>query len=776
MRTGVLAFLVGVVGVQWQAQLPALGWLLAATGLALVVVWQRPRLYPFLLLLLGVVWTTWRADLVLRESLPDSLAGVDVIVTGYIADLPQAGERGVRFRFDVDAAHMAADEDAGADPRPVAIPRRLQLNAYDPEFAPAVGARWRLAVRLRQPHGMVNPGGFDYEAYLFRNRIRATGYVRADPPPKLVAPPAARYAVNQARAWLGQRLRAARPDDPFAPLAIAFVNGDDRAVAPAQWEVLQRTGTAHLLAISGMNIGLIAGIAFFAIRWLWARAGLALRTPAPKAGAVAGLIAACVYAALAGFSIPTQRALIMVAVVMLALLRDRFAVPSRVLALALALVLLHDPLSALSAGFWLSFVSVAIIAWVASDRTHAPWWRRFGRVQLAISAGLVPLTIVLFQQVPLAGPVANLLAIPVIEFAVIPLSLLSAAFAAVQLDAPMALSLAGASAILQWLWHPLTALADIDALQWMQPAPSAWAFAFALMGALWLFAPRGWPARPIGAVLMLPLLLAAPPRPAPGELWFSLLDVGQGLAAVARTHAHTLVFDAGPRLSARFDTGRAVVAPYLRQAGVAAVDMLIVSHGDNDHMGGVASLRTDYPPRAILSGAPARVPDAIPCRAGQRWQWDGVTFELLAPSAPAAHAQAASAPVRANDTSCVLRIASAWGGVLLPADIEAKTESALVQEMGAALATAVLVAPHHGSKTSSTPDFIAQVAPRIVLFPSGYKNPYRHPHPDVVARYAARGATLAVTGESGAVRVRFDADGIAIQRTREHARRFWFAR
>lgn len=772
MRTAVFAFLIGVVAVQWCAQLPALAWLLALTPLALALIWYRPRLHPVLFLLLGVVWATWRAELVLREALDETLAGSDLIVTGFIADLPQAGERGVRFYFDIDSATRA--DDTGAT---VAVPRRVQLNAYDPAFEPAVGSRWRLAVRLRPPRGMVNPGGFDYEAYLFRNRIRATGYVRADPAPSLLAAPGARYAVNRARAWLGTRLRAAKPDDPFVPLAIAFVNGDDRAVAPAQWHVLQRTGTAHLLAISGMNIGLLAGLAFLGARWLWALAGLAVRWPAPKAGAVAGLIAAGVYAALAGFSIPTQRALIMVAVVMLALLRDRVTAPSRVLALALALVLLHDPLSALSAGFWLSFASVAIIAWVVADRVQVPWWRRVGRVQFALSVGLVPLTIVLFQQVPLAGPLANLFAIPVIELAVIPLSLLSAAFAALRLDTLMTFTLTAASGILHGLWYPLSALADIDALQWTQPAPSPWALGLAVLGALWLIAPRGWPARTLGAVLLLPLLLTPAPRPAPGELWFSLLDVGQGLAAVARTHAHTLVFDAGPRLSARFDTGRAVVAPYLRHVGVATVDMLIVSHGDNDHMGGVASLRAEYPPRAILAGAPARVADAAPCQAGQRWRWDGVDFEVLAPRSASVDVSSDSARGRPrdNDTSCVLRIASRFGGVLLPADIEARAEAELVQRVGTALATTVLVAPHHGSKTSSTPAFIAEVAPRLVLFPSGYKNPYRHPHPDVVARYAAHGVGAAVTGVSGALEVQFADEGMTLRREREHTRRFWFA-
>lgn len=774
MRMGVLAFLIGVVAVQWCAQLPSLDWLLAATSAVAFVVWRWPRLNPILFALLGVVWTTWRAELVLRESLPESLAGTDLIVMGYIADLPQAGERGVRFRFDVDAARLAEGTDAAG----VAIPRRLQLNSYDPDFEPRVGARWRLTVRVRPPHGMVNPGGFDYEAYLFRNRIRATGYVRADPPPELLAPPGARYVVNQVRAWLGARLRAAAPSDPFMPLAIAFVNGDDRGVDPAQWTVLQRTGTAHLLAISGMNIGFLAGIVFFAMRWAWALAGLSLRWPAPKAGAVAALLAACVYAALAGFSIPTQRAFIMVAVVMVAVLRDRRTAPSRVLALALGAILLHDPLSVLSAGFWLSFVSIAIIAWVIGDGGSAPWWRRFGRVQLAISAGLLPLTVVLFQQIPLAGPVANVLAIPVIELAAIPLSLLSAVFAAAHLDALTALSLAGATAILQLLWHPLSALAGIDALQWTQPAPSAWALGFAVVGALWLIAPRGWPARPLGAVLLMPMLLTPPARPAPGELWFSLLDVGQGLAAVARTHTRTLVFDAGPRFSTRFDTGRAVVAPYLRHVGVDSIDMLIASHGDNDHIGGVASLRADFPPRAVLTSVPARVADAIACHSGQRWQWDGVDFEVMAPAAAGAtdaSADLSSVRARDNDASCVLRIASAWGGVLLPADIEARAEAELVQRWGPALATAVLVAPHHGSKTSSTPGFIAEVAPRIVLFPSGYKNRYRHPHPDVYARYAARGSIAAVTGESGAIELRMDATGIALRREREHARRFWHA-
>ena len=287
--------------------------------------------------------------------------------------------------------------------------------------------------------------------------------------------------------------------------------------------------------------------------------------------------------------------------------------------------------------------------------------------------------------------------------------------------------------MLQILWQALTWLADLSFSQWTQPAPVWWALLCGVVGVALLLAPRGWPARWVGAVWLLPLFLVRPPVPAAGEVWFTLLDVGQGLSAVVRTREHALLFDAGPRFG-DFDTGKAVVEPYLRATGVRRLDTLIVSHGDSDHIGGVESVMRALPVENILSSVPEKLPQAQPCRAGQSWHWDGVDFIMLGPDD--------AGTGRRNDASCVLMVRSRHGNILLPADIEARAEKKLVKTWGEQLRADILVAPHHGSKTSSSPAFIEAVAPRHVLFPAGYRNRYRHPHPDVVQRYAERGVVM----------------------------------
>lgn len=759
MRLAVLAFLGGVLSVQFSPALPPPVWgLLLVPALLAVLRWRR--FLPVVFVLFGVAWTGWRAGLVLSDALPPVLEGRDLVIEGHIADLPRAGERGQRFAFDVEHATL--------DDRGVTIPHRVLLSLYDRSFAPAVGDRWRLTVRLKQPHGFQNPGGFDYEAHLFQERIRATGYVRRDPAPTPLPDDGHAYRLGRARQWLGEAMRAALPEHAFVPMLVAFVNGDEQGITDEQWRVLQRTGTTHLIAISGMNIGLVAGFVFFLAGRLWAWPGrTVLLWPAPKVGAAAALFAATGYAALAGFAIPTQRALVMVCALMLGLVLSRRASSSHLLAAALFAVLLYDPLAAMSAGFWLSFVSVAVILFfLHGERRDARRWLQWGRLQWAITLGLLPLTVLLFQQVPLAGPLANLLAIPAIELAVIPLSLVGALLLSLGLGALAAYALALAAAVLQWLWIPLAGLAGYDALQWTQHQPTGWVLVAAVIGTAWLLAPRGWPARWLGGVWLLPMFLVRPPTPPAGEVWLTLLDVGQGLAAVVRTQHHVLVYDTGARFSDRFDAGRAVVVPYLRSRGMRAVDMLIVSHGDNDHIGGAGSVRAGVPVRETLSSVPERLPGAVRCRRGQQWQWDGVTFTMLSPADIGAHG---------NNACCVLRVAGGHGTALMPGDIEAVAERELVARYGGALSAQVLIAPHHGSKTSSTAEFIDSIRPRYVLYPVGYRNPYHHPHPRVAARYAASGSTPYASAGEGAIEIRLGADGPRVSRYRETARRYWFA-
>lgn len=755
--------------VQQQPALPSLewAWWLLPT-LALALRWPRVAI-PLLFFLSGVLWVSFRAGLVLEQTLPKNVEGQDLVVIGRIADLPAPAERGIRFRFDIEQAHHNGHR--------VHVPARVQLHWYGGAPALQVGDQWEFTVRLRQPHGFQNPGGFDREGHLFQQRVRATGYVREKEAQRLRAPlpvllaegwfPG--YRLDRFRQQLSLRLRALLPEHPFAAMVVAFANGDDDTIPDSQWEVLNRTGTSHLIAISGMNIGLVAGLMFFLLRWLWAwPARTVLWVPAPRVAAVGALLAALGYAALAGFAIPTLRAVAMLTVALCGVLFGASYAPSVLLAAALLVVLILDPLSVMAAGFWLSFAAVAVILFLVSGGRLTPWKDRivgWGRLQFAIALALLPILLYLFQQASLSGPLANLIAIPVVELVTIPATLLGAALSFLLPPEWASWPLWVAAQSLALLWPVLTALSELPGVVWAQPAPPLWAVAAAMVGTALLFAPRGFPARGLGLLWLLPMFLVRPVGPGKGEAWVTLLDVGQGLSVVVRTQSHSLVFDAGPRLGSRFDTGRAVVVPFLRHAGLAHLDLLMVSHGDNDHIGGAQSVLSAVSTAQVLSGAPGRLPNSQACLAGQRWEWDGVQFTVLHP--------AAESTLKGNNASCVLRVETQHGRVLLPADIARQAERLLVRERPTQLAAEVLVAPHHGSKSSSTESFLEAVHPQLVLLPVGYQNRFKHPHPLVVERYRQRQVAMADSASSGAIEVRFAAGGYSVERYRDTHRRYW---
>ena len=739
--------------------LPSLWWGLLLLPLPWLLLHRRVWFIP-LFFVAGVVWVSFRAGLILQDNLPRELEGENLLVEGRIADIPQQAEFGQRFELEVSRAQREGVA--------VSVPRRILLNSRDFSFQPRAGETWRLLVRLNRPHGYQNPGGFDYEAYLFQHRLRAKGYVRTEIAPQRLGDGPAWHDINRLRQNLGERIRAPLQDHAHAGIVVALANGDSRGISNEQWQVLRHTGTLHLVAISGLHISLVAGIVFFIARWLWSLPGTTvLRWPAPMFGAVAALLAAGAYAALAGFVIPTQRALIMLTVAMSGILLRRRFPPSQLLAVALFAVLVYDPLAVMAAGFWLSFAAVAVILMaVQGDRAGKSLLYKWGYIQWAIALGMLPLMLAMFQQVSLVAPVANMLAVPVFDLLLVPLTLTGVLLLGVAPDAAGWLFQLAAG-LLQWLWPALEFLGQRSFSLWMQPAPAWWALPCAVVGVALLLAPRGWPARWVGAVWLLPLFLIRPPVPAAGELWFTLLDVGQGLAAVVRTRTHALVFDAGPRFGS-FDTGSAVVEPYLRSVNVHRLDTLIVSHGDNDHIGGAESVLRALPVAQVLSSVPEELPAAQPCRSGQTWSWDGVDFAMLNPNT-------AAGSTRANNNSCVLQVRSRYGTVLLPADIEAKTERQLIEQWGNRLRSDVLVAPHHGSKTSSTPEFIETVAPRYVLFPVGYRNRYRHPNPAVAARYLERGITMHDSPTSGALEFHLTAGGLEATAYRTRHRRYWYA-
>ncbi|TMH42508.1 MAG: DNA internalization-related competence protein ComEC/Rec2 [Betaproteobacteria bacterium] len=786
MRFAALGFTLGVWLLQQQPELPGAAWLALVSALAAIgALGLSRRVSPIVaagasfigFAALGFAWAAVLAQLRLSDRLDPALEGRDVLVSGVVAGLPQSFERGVRFEFDVESPGTG-------------VPRRIVLSSYG-GFAPddsqgvlpvRAGERWRFTVRLRRPHGGANPHGFDYEAWLLERGVRATGYVRMPSrrgldertqvrPERLAARvPRPRYWIEGLREAAREKIGGALPERPYAGILIALAIGDQNAIDPQQWQLFARTGVSHLMSISGLHVTMVAGLLAMLVSWCWRRSEtLALALPAQKAAALAGFLAAFAYCLISGFAVPAQRTLYMVGVVALALWFGRATSASRVLAAALLIVLALDPWAVLSPGFWLSFAAVAVIFFVATGRTASPHWlAQWGRVQWAVTAGLAPLLLVLFQQVSLVSPVANALAIPLISFVITPLALAGAML-------PFDWVLELGHAILDILMATLEWLAALPSAVWHQHAPLAWTVPLALAGIAWMLLPRGFPARWLGAPLVLPLFAVSPPSPGAGGLWITVLDVGQGLAVIARTERHALLYDAGPAFNAFSDSGSRVILPYLRGEGIDGLDALVVSHDDRDHSGGAGSVLEAMPvgllwsslsPDHALLAAPAW---RAPCVAGRKWLWDGVSFEFLHPSPEALESRAA----RANNRSCVLRIEAPAGRVLLTGDIERDAERELLLRAPALLPADALLVPHHGSATSSTQEFVKRVAPRHAVFAVGHRNRFGHPREDVLERYREAGSELLRTDTGGAIQLRFAPGDLRVDAERVRARRYW---
>lgn len=758
MRSGTIAFLLGILLLLAQPALPDPLWLELLPPCAVLALrrgrWRLPAL-----LACGFLWALLRGALILERDLPAGLEGRDLIVEGRVASLP--ARDALRTRFDLDVERVLRPA------RPRAAPGRVRLSWYGAAPALAAGERWRLRIRLKRAHGLSNPGGFDYEAWLFQQGIRSRGYVRDDAQNlRLARAPA--LSVDALRQRLGAIIAEALRDRPHRGMVAALAIGVREDIREAEWRVLRATGTAHLMAISGLHVGLVAAVAFLLGGRLWAGAGCAPRwLAAPRAAALAACLAAAGYAALAGFSVPTQRALAMVAVAMAGVIGARRFAPGTTLACALLLVLLLDPLAVLAAGFWLSFGAVSVILYGMSGRPGAAgaWWR-WGRVQVLLFVGLLPLSLLVFGEHPLTAAPANLLAVPWIGLAVVPVILAGAALALVWLPAGAFLLQCGAAGI-SAMWPWLEALAGLGARLRPDMLPPLWAGLAGAAGVLILLLPRGTPARWVGLPWLLPLFLLPAPAPAPGVARVTVLDVGQGISAVVRTRRHTLVYDTGPRYAPGRDAGRSVLVPFLRARGIARVDLLILSHGDSDHVGGARSLLQALPVGAVLAGAAGLAPGAARCVRGAAWRWDGVDFRVLHPPPGSA--------AEGNDASCVLRVAAGGRSLLLPGDIERRAEAELVRAWGAGLHSEVLVAPHHGSLTSSSAGFLDRVRPRYALFSVGYRNRFGFPRPEVLRRYRRRGVRVLDTARQGAITVvlRPGAPLAPPQGHRAAARRLW---
>ncbi|NEX19606.1 DNA internalization-related competence protein ComEC/Rec2 [Thiorhodococcus mannitoliphagus] len=754
-----LAFALGAAGFHLMPEMPP-PWL----GGGLVVVfgllaWRAVWLRPLVLILLGGCWAQWHACLTLCEPFPDVLARAPLVVEGRIASLPVQRSHSTRFRFEIEQTTLDGE----------VLPFRglVRLSCYRdcPELK--AGARWRLPVRLKPRHGFANPGGFDYERWLFEAGILATGYTRSGPEQQRLDAGPGRFWLTRWRQALAEHLAAVLGESSQLGLVQALTVGERSGVDSTTWEVFTRTGTNHLMAISGLHVGLIAAAVFFMARLGWGlSAGALSLLAAPRAAAIAAGLAALFYAGLAGFAISTQRALIMLAVVLGAVLWRRTLRPYHALVVALAGVLLWDPQAVLSYGFWLSFGAVALLIFNLGQRLPSrDLWTRWGRAQWAIGLGLMPLLLLFFAKASVIAPLANLVAVPLFSLLLLPLVLLSTLLSLIPgLEWPLRLTadlLDLAVRGLGWLAHQPWAAVPLSSRH-------LWVWGLAGAGVILLLAPRGLPGRWLGGILLLPLLWVRPAHPLPGEAWVTLLDVGQGLSLVVQTAAGTLVYDTGPAYPSGFETGSTVVAPFLRAQGIHHLDRLVLSHADRDHAGGAAGLMDAVEVGRTQSGEPTEldIPGAEACRAGESWEWSGVSFRYLHPPG---HGETG------NDASCVLMIRTAGTALLVMGDVERSVELELVARLDNALDADVLIVGHHGSRTSTSAELVQAVSPQWALVSSGYANAFGFPTQEVVRRLRASGARVLDTASMGAIRFAMGPSGLMTPPIgdREEHRRLW---
>ncbi len=795
MRVGWLAGWPGwVLGVALQLQQPALwpwwvyAWVLCA-GVFLALVSRRAGRARGVALaflaggLIGFGLTGARAAHFASHALDPALQGVDIELVGRVAALPQRTAQGERFDLVVESATRAGQA--------VTVPERIQLGwtsgwgaaAEGPwwELAsrgPTVraGDRWRFTVRLRSPHGLSNPHGFDREHWLWERGIQATGHVKSgprDPAPEHLGS-TWHHPLEAIRQRVSERIDE-RVDDPRAAgVLAALVVGDQSAIDRDDWALFRTTGVAHLMSISGLHVTMFAWLATALLAWGWRRLApvwpqALLAVPVPVVAGWGGVALAATYALFSGWGVPAQRTVIMLAVVVGLRLGVRHWPWPVVWLLAMSAVLLLDPWALMQPGFWLSFVAVGILFATDPGRTQRPSGGgvlgRAGRSvaglvreQGVVTIALAPLTLLLFGQFSVVGLLANLAAIPVVTLLITPLALLGVA--------------------LPPLWDAVAWVVQAMAsgLQWMGQVPWAAVFRPAAPWPLALAAVAGgallvlrlpWVMRSAGVLLLAPALLYAPPRPASGTFELIALDVGQGSAVLVRTAGHSLLYDAGPRFGPDSDAGERVVLPLLRALG-ERLDAVVVSHRDSDHAGGAEAVRAAHPQARWLSSFGADAPER--CVAGQRWTWDGVDFEVLRPDLDD-YGPDGQGLLSTNAMSCVLRIAGVLHSAWLGGDIDAAREVQLALARPQDRAT-VMLAPHHGSLTSSTPVLLNTLQPRWVLVQSGYRNRFGHPAPAVLERYRQRGVRWVNSPDCGAATWR-SAEPEVVHCHREEHRRYW---
>lgn len=715
----VLTFLLGDVYLQTFSSLPSWYLFLSILPAILIIKFFKPARY-LSGFLLGFFLTLFHAKYFLTEKEQLFKHSVPHYVAGVITTIPKETLYGTQFLFKIN--HYS-----------------LKLLWHTKKVL-AVGQKWRLFVRLKQIHGLANLGTFDYEASAFKEHILAAGTVVDNSNNKLLIARWYYAPINYLRAYIKTRLLSIIPDDTIGRWLIALAIGDRNNINSSDWEVLRNTGTNHLMAIAGLHIGVIAAFFYFIANKLWRLWPKLLSFyPAQKVGIIASLISAFIYAAFAGFSLPTLRALIMLTVFLTFNLLQRVKTKWYSFAAALFLVLCLNPFDVLDASFWLSFGTVAFIIYRFNYKIKSLFMQWF-MLQLIITVSLIPFTLWFFQQISFISFFVNIITIPVVGFIIVPIIFFATLISLGSLKLA-AILFAIAYKILYIVWQLLSFSAHMPFAVWHHYI-NFFTFIILLAGTILLLSRLYLPFRLLGLTAFL-VLLIKPSLLHQGEMQLTVLDVGQGLATIIRTAQHTLIFDTGAKWSDASDMGKSVLLPFLQSKNIRKIDLMVISHGDNDHAGGAVSLLKQERVLKLVTSVPEKFFNATYCFQGQKWIWDGVYFEFLYPNQYFLHLN--------NDSSCVLKINNAKHTILLTGDIEKLAENYLHKTYGARLASDIIVAPHHGSKTSALAAFLLDVKPNIVIFSTGYKNRYHFPQEKVIKQYQELHSQLFDTAKDGAI-------------------------